>query len=152
VRAAGGTLIVTNVGPDLTNGQYFKLFSQPVSGAFTTIDLPVSNILNTLKYTWQTNLATDGSITLLSATGPVSINPNPTNIVFTSGGGNVTLSWPSSHIGWTLQTQTNSRAVGLTVPTNTWFAVPGSTTTNLMVLPVNPTNPTVFFRLNYLAP
>ena len=142
--SAGGSLIVTNVGPDLTNGNYFKLFSTAVSGSFTTISLPVSNAVNTLKYTWQTNLAVDGSITLLSATAPVTVATNATNITFTYGGGNVTLGWPADHIGWTLQTQTNTRAIGL--KTN-WFDVAGSAASNTNVINIVPANPTVFFRL-----
>jgi autotransporter-associated beta strand protein len=61
-------------------------------------------------------------------------------------GGTLTLSWPLDHNGYTLQTQTNSRSVGLT---GTWTAVPGSSATNTMSFTINPTNPTVFFRLTY---
>lgn len=146
VTASGGTLIVTNVGPDLTTSNYFKLFSTAVSGSFTTVSLPASNALNTVAYTWQNNLATDGSVLLLSAIGVPTVATNATNITFTAGGGNLTLSWPADHTGWTLQVQTNTRAVGLN--TN-WFNVTGSTITNEMVFPVNSTDPTVFFRMVY---
>lgn len=67
----------------------------------------------------------------------------------TFGGGNLTLSWPSDHTGWSLQTQTNSRALGLR--TN-WFNVTGSTVTNQMIIPVSAAEPTVFYRLFYFAP
>jgi hypothetical protein len=149
IRTAGGTLVVTNVGPDLTTSNYFKLFSTAVAGSFTTVSLPVSNALNTVAYTWQNNLATDGSVLVLSAIGVPTVATNATNITFTAGGGNVTLGWPADHIGWTLQVQTNTRAIGL--KTN-WFDVAGSTTTNQMIIPVSPNEPTVFFRLFYPIP
>lgn len=54
------------------------------------------------------------------------------------------LTWPSSHLGWRLETQTNSRAIGL--GTN-WTPVPDSIQTNQMTLPLNAANGAVFFRL-----
>jgi len=52
------------------------------------------------------------------------------------------LSWPVA--GGRLQTQTNSLGVGL--GTN-WVTVPGSTATNHVVVPIDPADGTVFFRL-----
>ncbi|MGH8022041.1 MAG: beta strand repeat-containing protein, partial [Limisphaerales bacterium] len=57
-------------------------------------------------------------------------NPNPTNIVFSASGGNLTLSWPADHTGWQLQAQTNNLSVGLS--TN-WVNVSGTTGTNQVV-------------------
>jgi len=68
----------------------------------------------------------------------------PTNITFSGGGGTLTLSWPSTHLGWLLQSQTNSRSVGLS--TN-WFDVAGSASMTSTNLSVNPASPTVFYRL-----
>lgn len=68
----------------------------------------------------------------------------PTNITFSGGGGTLTLSWPSTHLGWLLQSQTNSRSVGLS--TN-WFDVAGSASLTSTNLSVNPGSPTVFYRL-----
>jgi hypothetical protein len=61
-------------------------------------------------------------------------------------GGNLTLSWPADHIGWQLQAQTNTVAVGLS---SNWSNVAGSTTVDQMTVPVNPANGTVFYRLVY---
>lgn len=52
------------------------------------------------------------------------------------------ISWPV--VGGRLETQTNSLSVGL--GTN-WVAVPGSTTTNRVVVPIDPANGSVFYRL-----
>ena len=51
--------------------------------------------------------------------------------------------WPLDHVGWRLQAQTNSSAVGLS--TN-WCDVPGASATNQMNVTLNPTN-CVFYRL-----
>jgi hypothetical protein len=52
------------------------------------------------------------------------------------------ISWPV--VGGSLQTQTNNPGVG--IGTN-WVTVPGSTTTNRVVVPIDPANGSVFFRL-----
>jgi hypothetical protein len=56
------------------------------------------------------------------------------------------LSWPLDHIGWRLQIQTNTRPPGL--GTN-WIAVPNAQQTNLIRLPLDPANGSVFLRLAY---
>ena len=78
------------------------------------------------------------------------VSPNPTNITTSVTGTDLTLSWPESHKGWTLQTQTNSRSVGLT--TNGWFDVSGSDATNSVTVPLNKVDPTVFYRLRLPQP
>jgi hypothetical protein len=52
----------------------------------------------------------------------------------------------SNEVSWRLQCQTNPPNLGLT--TN-WFDVSGSTGTNMLVLPVDPANGDVFYRLAY---
>jgi len=97
---------------------------------------------------WNTStLATDGTLRInLGST----VNTNATNITFTvSGGTNLVLSWPPDHLGWGLQVQTNSLAVGLNPNSNAWFNVPGSSTTSAVTNPVVTTNGAVFYRLRY---
>jgi hypothetical protein len=60
--------------------------------------------------------------------------------------GSLYLSWPNNYTGWQLQAETNGLSVGLT---NDWVNVSGSTTTNTVVVPLNLTNGSVFFRLIY---
>jgi len=81
------------------------------------------------------------SITLVSP-----VNANPTNIVATVTNNNLYLTWPVDHTGWQLQAQTNS--VGKGISTN-WANYNPSTGTNQVVIPVNLTNGTVFYRLTY---
>jgi|GEM_PF-2360980 len=87
-------------------------------------------------YTSQNKLSASYTV---NSTGP---SLNPTNIICSVSGGQLTLSWPADHLGWTLQSQTNTL-------TGTWYPVSGSTATNSMTVPVNPANPAVFYRLKY---
>lgn len=75
-----------------------------------------------------------------------SVNTTPTNIIRAVSGNSLTLSWPSDHTGWRLQSQTNSVSVGLR--TN-WVDVAGSTTTNQVTVPMNRANGSVFYRMVY---
>jgi hypothetical protein len=65
-------------------------------------------------------------------------------VVSATGNNQVTLSWPADHIGWGLQ----SNSVGL-LATRSWFAVAGSTATNQIILPTDPTKTSVFYRMVY---
>ena len=140
---ASGSLVVTNAGPDITNGTVFHLFNKAVSGLSVT--LPPTDPAGSNTYTWQNNITTDGSIQLVSG-GVVTVNSNPTNIVTSVSGGVLTLSWPADHTGWILQAQTNPLAVGIT---NDWFNVSGSSSTDMVNMVMDPNNGTVFYRLLY---
>jgi hypothetical protein len=96
--------------------------------------------------TFTNDLVNSGSIAVLSVTAPPTIPTTPTNITFSVTTSNITIGWPSNYTGWTLQSQTNPRSVGL--KTN-WFDLAGSELTNSVTFPVNKTDPTVFFRLIY---
>ena len=131
----GGTLTVTNLGPALQAGDTFQLFNQPVSG-FATINLP-----NVAPNSWRDYLGVNGTLQVV-----VPLATNPPNIAVQLAGTNLTVTWPGDHIGWKLQAQTNGFAAGIS--TN-WVDVTGSTTTNQMNFPVDPTSGSVFFRLIY---
>ena len=141
---ATGALVVTNIGPDLYNHSTFKLFNKAVTG-FSSITLPTMDPSNTKTYSWTTNLAVDGSITLNSGG---TINTNPANIVFGVTNGTLTLSWPADRIGWKLQAETNSLSTGLS---SNWVDVTGSDLTNVVNITVDTVNGTVFFRM-FLIP
>lgn len=129
----GGKLTVGFTGSGLAVGDKFQLFSAgTISSNFTAVTLP-SNVV------WTDNTKVDGSITVASlvtqpATPPV-LAAGVTN-------GVITLSWPGNYSSYVLQGQTNSTTIGLS--TN-WVTIP--TTGNTVSLPVNPLNPSVFYRL-----
>ncbi|HEX3628568.1 MAG TPA: autotransporter-associated beta strand repeat-containing protein [Verrucomicrobiae bacterium] len=136
------TLLVTNVGPGLTNGVKFTLFNHPVAG-FASMTLPATDPTGTATYLWQNTLSSDGSITLTN--GGLVIGPSlPPHITFSVSGNNVTLSWPPSYLGEILQAQTNAVTKGLS--TN-WVNVTGSGSVTNMTFGINPANGTVFYRL-----
>jgi hypothetical protein len=135
---SGATLNITNAGPTLISGTVFQLFNGPVT-AFATVNLPSTDATGQIPYTWQNNVAANGSITLLSG-----LNTSPVAMTTVATSTNLDLSWPVDHIGWTLQVQTNSLAVGLN--TN-WSAIAASVATNRVIVPIVSTNPTVFYRL-----
>ncbi len=88
--------------------------------------------------------------TTIGATGAVTItnivNTASTNIMTSFANGQLTLTWPQDHTGWQLQVQTNDLTLGL--GTN-WVDVAGSTTTNQVIIPINVTNGSVFYRMVY---
>jgi autotransporter-associated beta strand protein len=133
-NAGAGTVTVTNLGPALVQGDTFTLFNKAMSNG-AALNITGGQVA------WDNKLAIDGTIAVL---GPL-VNINPTNIVSSTSGGVLTLSWPADHIGWRLQVQTNSLSVGIT--TN-WFDLAGTSTTNSVNITIS-TNGTVFYRLIY---
>jgi MBG domain len=81
-----------------------------------------------------------------SATNTLVISPSlvSTNLVFQVVGGQLQLSWPVDHRGWTLETN----AVGLAA-TNAWFPYPGSASLTNLDVPMVTNRTNVFFRLTY---
>ena len=141
VASAGAILTVNNIGStNFVAGDTFALFSKPMSGSFTTVTLPV--LPGTNVY-WTNNLALNGTIAVVAV---AMVNTNSPVLTNSYAGGNLTLSWPTDHIGWTLQAQTNSLSSGL--GTN-WVDVAGSVVTNSVAIPVNPANGAVFYRLKW---
>ena len=68
------------------------------------------------------------------------------NLAMSLSAGALNLTWPGDHTGWRLQVQTNAPSLGLGT---TWVDVPGSSLTNNLVIPVDPTQGSVFYRLVY---
>ena len=127
ISSTGGTLALTNVGPNLVAGDTFAIFNQPVTGTALT--------LQSTGFTVQDN--GDGSYTVTSV-----VVSNPT-ITATVSGGVLNLAWPSG-TGLHLQAQTNSVNVGLS--TN-WVNV-GGVSGNSYSTTANPANGAVFYRLS----
>ncbi|HRT55781.1 MAG TPA: autotransporter-associated beta strand repeat-containing protein [Candidatus Paceibacterota bacterium] len=134
----GGTLLLTNLGgTPLAPGDSFTLFNAAqYSGSFAAISPPTPGP----GLAWETSaLASSGTLSVIA-----TVNPNPTNLSVHVSGDRLTLSWPADHTGWTLQSQTNGLGVGLG---DNWVDIPASTTTNQVIVPINPAAPAVFYRL-----
>jgi len=130
-----GTVTVTNLGGALAAGDKFILFSQPVTGG-STLAITGGGV------TWSNNLANDGSIIVLSTMAAYATNLTAS----VSSGGVLQVSWPTTHLGWILQAQTNALNTGLT--TN-WVDVAGSAAVTSTNLPISTTVPTAFYRLRH---
>ena len=79
----------------------------------------------------------------------VSTHPvvtTPPQIALSNSGGQMQLGWPTDHLGWRLEVQTNDLGAGL--GTN-WVVVPNSAATNQVSLPIGPGAGAVFYRLVY---
>ena len=132
VSAGAGSVTVNKLGAALQVGDTFTLFSVPVTGGGA---LTISGG----GVTWNNNLAVNGTISVASI-----IPTTPTSITAVPSGNALAVSWPGSHLGWVLQTQTNALTVGIS--TN-WVDVPGTGLVTSTNIPVNAASPTVFFRL-----
>lgn len=132
ISAVTGSVTVNKLGAALQVGDTFTLFSSPVSGgAALTVTGGGAN--------WINNLAVNGTIQVASL-----IPTTPTSVTATVNGGNLNVSWPVSHQGWVLQTQTNALTVGIAA---NWVDMPGTALVTSTNIAINPANPTVFFRL-----
>lgn len=142
-----GALVMNNIGSvPFAAGQSFQI----VTNNFGLANTPETAFDLANKITpkapgvglqWDlANLRTNGIIAVVAA--PLT-PPGLTNTIV--GGTNLTLNWPTTHLGYQLQVQTNTLAVGLT--TN-WHPIVGSENATSYSVLINPTNPAVFYRLS----
>lgn len=80
--------------------------------------------------------------TSANGTGGIVYKFVPVRLAFQVSGNMLDISWPAT--GARLETQTNSAGVG--IGTN-WITVPNSAGTNHVVVPIDPANGSVFYRL-----
>ncbi len=80
---------------------------------------------------------------------PVSARPTSINspqIVVSRSGDQLEFTWPTDHLGWRLEAQTNSLATGLG---SNWIPILESAETNRVFVPISSDNEAVFFRLTH---
>jgi hypothetical protein len=70
----------------------------------------------------------------------------PTLVSLAASAGQIQLSWPADHLGWHLEMQTNPPNAGIGTG---WVTVAGSKSTDQMMLPLDLTIGSGFFRLAY---
>jgi autotransporter-associated beta strand protein len=150
-KVLGGTLalgypnLATNSTITVTNGVLELDFV-----ATNTVKALVVNGTNTVPGVH--NATTDpgiltgtGSLLALTGAGP-SYSTTPTNLTFSvtgSGGGSTLhLSWPASHLGWYVQS--NSVAVN---NTGAWYNVPNSQNGTSLSIPSQAVQTNVYFRM-----
>ncbi len=131
---------------DTQTGQVF-------ASRFQAIQYNISNI-TAYKYYRLNILANNGGngyglqlaeLSFTYSTPPV-VSTTPPILSFAASDGQIQFSWPSDHMGWQLETQTNSTGLGLS---KNWELIPNSNVTNHISIPINAINDSVFFRLTY---
>jgi hypothetical protein len=118
----------------------------PVASTDTTnfISTGLANGTTYFYVVTATNAAGGSGDSVEASARPVSlVQPQ---LVFGISGNQILLNWPSDHLGWELQSQTNSPSSGL--GTN-WTTVTDSAATNQIWIPVDLNNGGVFYRLIY---
>jgi fibronectin-binding autotransporter adhesin len=129
-----GTLNVANLGGTFTNGQTFQLFSATETvGNFAATNLPA--LPGDLVWNWNPTAGT------LSVVPPIATTP--TNLTFTATGSTLDLTWPASHLGWIVQSNSISVA-----DANSWYDIAGSTSATNLSITIDPALPQVFYRLS----
>jgi autotransporter-associated beta strand protein len=130
----GGTLTVNNLGGVPVAGAKFTLFSAGDRlGTFAAINYPPLD--KTSNLTWANLLSVDGSIQAV---------PLVATLTNTVVGNTLQLSW-GANSGWRLLAQTNSG--GINTPSTNWYPV--TTSGNSISIPMDTTQPSVFYRLVY---
>jgi hypothetical protein len=129
-----GNLDVINSGPTPMFDANYQFFNaQSYAGGFNNITLP--NLSGSLS--WVNNLYASGS---LAITGGSVGAPVITSV---QSGNQLILTWDSvTYPGFQVQSQTNSTGIG-----PNWGNVSGGGVSPF-VIPINPANPAVFFRLS----
>lgn len=132
----GNALKVINSGGPLVTGASYQLFNAPsYNDPYTFASISLPGLAPGLS--WVNNLTTTGTISITgTATGGAPV------ISALKNGGSLTLSWDNvTFPGYTVQAETNSRSAGLGAKwVDTGLGTPA-------VFSINPTNPSVFYRL-----
>jgi hypothetical protein len=135
--ALGGTENIS-AGSGFTNGTYqLVTYTGTLSGGLPALGTTPSGFVCVL------NTNTAGQVNLSSTLASFFVS---TNLNFQVSGNQIQLSWPSDHLGWHLQVQTNGLNYGLGTNWIDWRSTTNVLATNLVI---NHTNGTVFFRLAY---
>ncbi len=133
----GGTLTINNLSGTLAASDSVPLFSAVTHSGSITNFSPATPGAG-LKWSF-----TNG---VLSVASTVTVNTNPTNIVYSVSGPNEIICWPTDHVGWRLQVQTNALTTGL--GTN-WTDVAVPNGNSCFTNTLNPANQSVFYRMVY---
>ena len=131
-----------------SGGPYTKIVNQTSRSNYTD-----SSVVNGQPYYYVVTalniLADESAYSAEVAALPAATNSVPIAYGFDTTGTNLLFNWPSDHIGWRLLIQTNNQASGLSANPADWSPLPGSATTNQILAPLNPAEPTEFYKLIY---
>jgi len=125
-----------------TNGGPFTTVAAVATTAYTNV-----NLANGTNYYFVVSALNSGGESANSS----QISARPVSLTspllgWAQSSTQLQFSWPPDHLGWRLESQTNSAGAGL--GTN-WFPLAASDATNLWFISVDNSNPSVFLRLVY---
>ncbi len=147
--AWSGSGVYYNVYRSLTaGGPYTKIVNLTTRSNYT--DFAVVNGRPYYYVVTSMNiLADESAYSAEVAALPAATNSVPLNYALDATGTNLMMNWPSDHVGWRLLMQTNNQASGLSANPADWGTVPGSSVTNQIFAPLDPTQPAEFYKLVY---
>jgi len=155
LQAVGTNLLINLKWDAVAGATNYNLMRGTVSGVYPTVfsGLTATNyadaaVTNAETYYYVvTAVGTGGESTNSLEASAVPLPSNqPANITAQVVGNQLQLSWPSDHLGWRLEVQTNSLDEGL--GTN-WATVPNSTNVISTNILINAANGSVFYRMIY---
>jgi xyloglucan-specific exo-beta-1,4-glucanase len=126
------------------NASYPSVIWASSNAAVATVSASGLVTANAAGTTTVTATTVDGGFIAGSVVTVTNLLTSPILAFVQGGDSSMTLSWPADHRGWLLQVQTNSLDTGL--GTN-WVTVPGSDTTNQMIILPDVLSGAVFYRL-----
>jgi polygalacturonase len=139
-----GNLTFNNATFNITNANGFGAGSYTLFTYNGTLGGSYALGTTPTNFNYALNTSNAGQLDLtVTSTGPSQSPVNLTNQVI---GNQLELSWPTDHIGWQLEVQSNAPGAGLS---NNWVVLSGSSTTNQVFYPINPSNGSAFFVLFY---
>lgn len=144
-EAYGNSPTVTVLNADLTATNHLIYNGNTNLLASSVASSPLPLTLGAVNPVVVRVTAQDG-VTVKTYSVNVTMQPSltPPPLTKSASGGLLNLSWPASHLGYTLQVQTNARSQGLG---NNWFPVVGSVSITSTNLPLDNAAGTVFYRL-----
>lgn len=155
LAATAGDAAATLTWPAAANATGYNLKrGNSGSGPFTVVgeNLPGLTFTNTglangaLYYYVVSGTNIFGESTNSTAVAVRPVSSTSPQLSFALVANQMLFNWPTSHLGWKLQVQTNTLAVG--IGTN-WSTLGASALTNQFQLPVDVGNGAVFYRLIY---
>jgi pectin methylesterase-like acyl-CoA thioesterase len=132
-----------NLKRSMTNGGAYSIIANIITTNYS--DPTVNPGANYYYVVSATNSAGESGNSTQASAVPLP-SQVLTNLNYQASGSQLQLWWPSDHLGWHLEAQTNSLNLGLA--TN-WSPVIGSGATNQMSFPFGFSSGSVFFRLAY---
>jgi len=141
-----GTTLATGAVPFSANTWHTLRFSFANDNIRAYIDGVQIVSLNDSTYpSGLAGLATDWNNARFDQFAIAVVNPNQASIMWSAGGGILSLSWPD-HPGWILQHQSNSVNVGLS---NNWVDVSGSEHIIATTISISGVGSAMFYRLRH---